>query len=116
MVHRPTPAEVGQQSIVRAIEAYLYGSMVSSSLSSSSELGQDIRNLICERREGGKLYSEATLEVGWLEQCLDAIKIALSASEEETNVAQMRADEAHARVASKIYLKGLCFYIHDFIL
>ena len=107
--------EVGQQSIVCASEAHLAGSMVSSSLSSSSELGQDIRNLICERREGGKLYSEATLEVGRLEQCLDAVKIALSTSEEETNVAQMRADEAHARAAGKFSLKSLCFYIRDFI-
>ena len=61
------------------------------------------------------LYSEATLEVGRLEQCLDAVKIALSASEEETNVAQMRADEAHARAAGNISLKSLSFYIRDFI-
>ena len=75
MVHRPTPAEVGQQWIV-----HLAGSMVSSSSSSSSESGQDIHNLIHERREAENLYSEATLEVGPLEQCLDAIKIALSTS------------------------------------
>jgi hypothetical protein len=43
------------------------------------------------------------------------LKTALFASEEETNVSQMRADEAHARVAGKISLKSLCFYIHDFI-
>ena len=55
------------------------------------------------------MYSKATLEVGRLKQCLNAIKIALSASEEEANVAQMRADEAHARVAGKISLKSLCF-------
>ena len=61
------------------------------------------------------MYSEATLEVGRLEQYLDAIKIALSASKEETNVAQMRADEAHARATCKISLKCLCFYIRDFI-
>ena len=89
--------------------------MVSSSSSSSSEPSPDIKNLIRERREAENLYSEATLEIGWLEQCLDAVKIALSASEEETNVAQMRADEAHARTAGKISLKSLCFYIHDFI-
>ena len=105
MVHRPTPAEVGQQSIVRAIEAYLYGSMVSSSLSSSSssESGQDIWNLIRERREAENLYSKATLEVGSLEQCLDAVKTTLSTSEEETIVAQMRADEAHARAAGNFF-------------
>jgi hypothetical protein len=34
------------------------------------------------------------LEVGWLKQCLDAVKTALSTSKEDTNVAQMRADEA----------------------
>ena len=88
--------------------------MVSSSSSSSSELGQDIQNLIRERREAGNLYSEAVLEVGRLEQCLNAVKTTLSASQEETNVAQMRADEAHARVACKISLKSLSFYIHDF--
>jgi hypothetical protein len=109
MVHWPTPVEVGQQSIVRAIEAHLARS------SSSSKSGQDIWNHIRERREARNLYSEATLEVGRLEQCLDAVKIALSASEEEINVAQMRADEAHVRVAGKISLKSLCFYIHNFI-
>jgi hypothetical protein len=59
--------------------------MVSSS--SSSESGQDIQNLIRERREAENLYSETTLELGQLEQCLDAVKTALSASKEETNVA-----------------------------
>jgi hypothetical protein len=98
---------------VHAIEEHLDGSMVSSS--SSSESGQDIWNLIHERREAGKLYSEATLEVGQLEQCLNAVKTTLFASKEETNVTQMRADEAHARAAGKISLKSLCFYIHDFI-
>ena len=43
------------------------------------------------------------------------LKTTLSASEEETNVAQMRADEAHARAAGKISLKSLSFYIRDFI-
>ena len=43
---------------------------------------------ILSMKEGGRnLYSEATLEVGRLEQCLDAIKTTLSTSEEETNVA-----------------------------
>ena len=114
MVHWPTLAEVGQQSIVRAIEAHLSGSMVSSS--SSFESSHDIWNLIRERREAENLYSKATLEVGSLEQCLDAVKTALSTSEEETNVAQMRVDEAHARAAGKISLKSLCFYIRNFIL
>ena len=70
---------------MRAIKAHLARSMVSSS--SSSESGQDIHNLIHERREARNLYSEAMLEVGQLKQCLDAVKIAFSASEEETNVA-----------------------------
>jgi len=102
-----------------AIEAHFAGSMVSSYSSSSSslssELGQDIQNLIRERREAENLYSEATLEVGRLDQCLNDVKIALFASKEETNVAQMRADEAHARAAGQISLKSLCFYIRDFI-
>ena len=96
---------------------HLAGSMVSSSLSTSfnseSYDGQDVRNLIRERREAGNLYSEATHEVGQLELCLYAIKTALSTSEEETNVAQMRADEAHARAAGKISLKNISFYIRD---
>ena len=54
-------------------------------------------------------------EVGRLELCLDAVKTTLSASEEETNVAQIRANEAHARAAGKISLKSLSFYIRDFI-
>ena len=98
------------------MQGYLSCCGTSSSSSSSFELGQDIWNLIRERREARKLYSEATLEVGQLEQCLDVVKITLSASEEETNVAQMRANEAHARAVGKISLKSLCFYIRDFIL
>ena len=76
MVHRPTLAEVGQQSIVRAIEAHLVGSMVSSCSSSDSESydGQDVQNIIRERREAENLYYEAMREVGRLEQCLDALK------------------------------------------
>ena len=54
-------------------------------------------------------------EVGQLKLHLDAVKIILSTYEEETNVAQMRADEAHARAAGKISLKNLCFYIRNFI-
>ena len=61
------------------------------------------------------MYSEATCEVGWPELCLDVVKTTLSASKEETNVSQMRADEAHARAAGKISLKSLSFYIRDFI-
>ena len=89
--------------------------MVFLSLSSSSESGQDIHNLIRERREAENLYYEATLEVGRLEQCLNAVKTTLSASKEETNVAQMRDDESHARAAGKISLNSLYFYIRDFI-
>ena len=96
---------------------HITGSMVSSSSSYDSESydGQDVWNLIHKRREAGNIYSEATHEVGRLKLCLEAIKIALSASEEETNVVQMRDDEAHARAAGKISLKSLCFYIRDFI-
>ena len=102
---------------MRAIKAHLAGSMVSSSSSSDSESydGQDVQNLIRERREAENLYSEMMCEVGQLELCLDAVKTALSASEEETNVPQMRANEAHARASNKISLKSLSFYIRDFI-
>ena len=67
---------------MHAIEAHL----ARSSLSSESYDSQDVQNLIYERREAGNLYSEAMREVGRLELCLDAIKTALSTSEEETNV------------------------------
>ena len=98
----------------RSLEAHLTKSIVSSSSSSKSYDSQDVRNLICERREARNLYSEATREVGRLALCLDTVKIALSTSKEETNIARMRADEAHVRVAGKISLKSLCFYICDF--
>jgi hypothetical protein len=63
--------------------------MISSSSSSDSESydGQDVWNLIRERREARNLYSEATREAGRLELCLDVVKTTLSASEEEMNVA-----------------------------
>ena len=96
---------------MHAIETHL----TRSSSSSESYDSQDVQNLIYERREAGNLYSEATREVGRLKLYLDAVKIALSATKEETNVAQMRADEAHARAAGKISSKSLSFYIRDFI-
>ena len=68
---------------MHAIKAHLAGS----SSSSESYDSQDARNLIYERREARNLYSEATLVVGQLDQCLDTIQTTLSASEEETNVA-----------------------------
>jgi len=61
------------------------------------------------------MYPKVTCVVGWIKLCLDAVKTTLSASKEETNVSQMRADEAHARAAGKISLKSLSFYIRDFI-
>jgi hypothetical protein len=95
----------------------MVSSSLSSSLSTDSESydGQDVWNLIRERREAENLYSEAMHEVGRLELCLDAVETTLSASQEETNVAQMRADEAYARAAGKLSLKSLSFYIRDFI-
>jgi hypothetical protein len=48
------------------------------------------------------MYSESTREVRRLELCLEAVKTALAASEEETNAAQARTAEADARVAGKI--------------
>ena len=96
---------------MHAIETHL----TRSSSSSESYDSQDVQNLIYERREAKNLYSKATCEVGRLKLCLDAVKTTLSSSEEETNVAQTRADEAHARTACKISLKSLCFYIRDFI-
>ena len=86
--------------------------MVSSSSSSFSESydGLDVHNLIHERGEARNLYSKATREVGRLELCHDVVKIAFSASEEETNVAQMRANEAHARASGNFFEEPLLLY------
>ena len=103
--------EVGQQLIVHAIYAHLAGS----SSSSESYDSQDVWNLIYKRREATNLYYDVMCEVGRLELCLNAVKTTLSTSKEETNVAQMRANEAHARAVGKISLKSFSFYIHNFI-
>jgi hypothetical protein len=71
VVYRPTSTEVRQQWIVHLARSKVSSS---SSLSSSSESGQDIQNLIREKREAENLYSGTMLDVGWLEPCLDVLK------------------------------------------
>jgi hypothetical protein len=45
----------------------------------------EFRELVRVEDEARQCYSDATHEVGWLERCLDAIKVALEASERETS-------------------------------
>lgn len=92
---------------MRANEAHLAGSMMSSS--SSSTLSsfdlydwRDVQNLINARDEARNMYSESTQEVGRLELCLEAVKTTLVALEGETNAARARTVEADARVAGKV--------------
>lgn len=123
-IHRPVPEEAAEpSSAARANEAHLVGSMMSSSSSSSSSSSdsygwRDVQNLFNARDEARNMYSESAREVDRLELCLEAVNIALTASEEETNVARARTAEADARVAGKIsFLKeNLLLYSQLFVL
>ena len=55
-----------------------------SSSSASSDDWREFRELVCGADEAYQRYSNATCEVSRLERCLDAIRVALEASERET--------------------------------
>ena len=44
--------------------------------------------------EAHQRYSDATREVGWLERCLDVVRVALEASEIETTAMQVTVIDA----------------------
>ena len=56
----------------------------SSSSSSFSDDQREFYELVHGVDEARQRYSDATSEVSWLEHCLDAIRVALEASERET--------------------------------
>ena len=60
------------------------GSSSSSSLSSCLDDRCEFYELTRAVDEASQRYSETTHEVGWLERCLDAIRVAFMASERET--------------------------------
>jgi hypothetical protein len=63
------------------------GLSLSSSSSSSSDDRWEFHKLICVANEARQWYSYATHEVGQLELCLDAVRVALVASKRETATA-----------------------------
>jgi hypothetical protein len=61
----------------------------------------EFRELVRAEDEARQCYSDATHEVGWLERCLDAIRVSLEASERETSTTQVVATDANAHIMSK---------------
>jgi len=59
-----------------------------SSSSSSLEDWCEFRKLVCGVDEARQHYSNATHEVSRLERCLEAVQVALEASERETTTVQ----------------------------
>lgn len=83
----------GAASAAHAVTPPTVGSS-SSSLSSSLDDQQDFCELIRATDESHQMYSDATYEVGWLELCLDAIKVVLSTLERETYTTQVVTSNA----------------------
>jgi hypothetical protein len=63
------------------------GSSSSSSSSSSLEDQREFHELVHGADEAHQRYSDTTHEVSWLERCLEAVWVALEASERETTTA-----------------------------
>lgn len=68
-------------------------SLLSSSLSSLDDRCE-FHELVCAADEACQHYSDATREVGSLEHCLDAVRVALEASEMETTATQATVADA----------------------
>ena len=75
----------------------MVGSSSSSLLSSSSDDRWEFHELVRVVDEVRQQYSDATYEVGRLELCLEAVGVALTASEMETI-------DAHGRIMGKGFL------------
>ena len=55
---------------------------------------REFRELVHAADEARQRYSDATCEVGRLERCIDAVGVALTASERETATAQAATTDA----------------------
>jgi hypothetical protein len=73
----------------------------SSSSSSSLDDQREFHKLIRGADEAHQCYSDETHEVSRLEHCLDAVNVALKASERETAAAKAVATDAQARIMGK---------------
>jgi hypothetical protein len=77
------------------------GSGSSPSSSSSSDDRREFHELVCAANEAHQRYFDATHEVGQLECCLDAVEVALEASEREATFTQAVAADAWACIVGK---------------
>ena len=66
--------------------------------------------------EDRQCYSNATREVGQLERCLDAVGVALVASERETTIAQAAIADAQAHIMGEgsLHVVVVLSDIHSF--
>jgi DNA repair exonuclease SbcCD ATPase subunit len=80
----------------------------SSSSSSSLEDRCDFRELIRGTDEAYQRYSDATCKVSQLERYLNAVRVAIEASEWETTAAQMAAADAQARIVGMEASSSCC--------
>ena len=77
----------------------------SSSSSSSSDDWHEFCELIRVVDEVCQCYSNATHEMGQLEHCLDAVRVALAASERETTATQAVTTDALAHIMGECSLR-----------
>jgi hypothetical protein len=110
------PPPVAGEASVTAREAHSAARATPSSDSADSYNGDDARRFLRERNETRDLYSEATREVGWLENCLEAIQAAPSAAEGETSAAWALLADADARVTGQfLFLDRTSFSSTSFL-
>ena len=83
----------------------------SSSDSSDSYNGDDVRRYVHELRMAQNHYSEATWENSQLEIHLGVSHVALHAAEEEANAARVRLAESDAAVAGKMNFRDASILI-----
>ena len=84
----------GATSAAHAMTPPIGGSSSSSSSLSSLDDRREFHELVHRADESHQRYSDATHKVSRLECCLDAIRVALEASERETATAQVVATDA----------------------
>jgi hypothetical protein len=73
----------------------------SSSLSSSSDERREFHKLVRRANESHQPYFDATYKVSLLERYLNAVRVALKASERETAAAQVATADTQAHIMGK---------------
>jgi hypothetical protein len=96
-----TASHATSRGVASAARAMTPPTGESSSLSSSSNEWREFRELVRRANESHQPYFNATCKVSLLERYLNAIRVALKASERETAAAQVATADTQARIMGK---------------